>query len=496
MTLVERGMALIAQNKGQEAVALLEGPGGQADADPVIASAYAWALKVAGRLEDSLTVYEAVAARNPNSATAQHNVAALLGDLHRYDDSVEHALRAQALGLDGSDTWLVLGRAYMGSNRLREAEGALWAAMQRRPGWFEPLRDLAQIRWMRTGDVQSALAPIQEVIRQFPREPIFVILAAKVEQYAGMPEAALARLEAAARSGLSSIDLEIAISSLAQKMGKAQEALEHAGRVLQMDNGSVRGGLLACDAWLALNQPELAARMAERLHAHHVDDIEVLSRLSIAWRMLGDPRYHALCDYQGMVGVETLDVPSGWPDLASYLSDLRAALKAEHPFEAHPFDQSLRHGSQTSRDLREMAAPAVRALFEAAAGPIKRHLAKLGRGDDPHRRRNTGQGSVVGAWSVWLKPSGFHVDHVHPMGWLSSACYLELPRSLGDERTREGWLKFGEPGVRTSPTLPPERYVRPQPGMLVLFPSYMWHGTVPFTGDERRLTCAFDVVPA
>ena len=32
--------------------------------------------------------------------------------------------------------------------------------------------------------------------------------------------------------------------------------------------------------------------------------------------------------------------------------------------------------------------------------------------------------------------------------------------------------------------------------MLVLFPSYMWHGAAPFSGDARGLTFAFDLVPA
>jgi hypothetical protein len=39
-----------------------------------------------------------------------------------------------------------------------------------------------------------------------------------------------------------------------------------------------------------------------------------------------------------------------------------------------------------------------------------------------------------------------------------------------------------------------EHLVRPEPGMLVLFPSYMWHGTVPFSAREKRLSCAFDIV--
>jgi hypothetical protein len=31
--------------------------------------------------------------------------------------------------------------------------------------------------------------------------------------------------------------------------------------------------------------------------------------------------------------------------------------------------------------------------------------------------------------------------------------------------------------------------------MLVLFPSYFWHGTVPFASEQARLTVAFDVLP-
>ncbi|MHB1589075.1 MAG: putative 2OG-Fe(II) oxygenase [Metallibacterium scheffleri] len=37
--------------------------------------------------------------------------------------------------------------------------------------------------------------------------------------------------------------------------------------------------------------------------------------------------------------------------------------------------------------------------------------------------------------------------------------------------------------------------MRPAPGLLLLFPSYMWHGTVPFSGTRTRLTIAFDVLP-
>ena len=45
------------------------------------------------------------------------------------------------------------------------------------------------------------------------------------------------------------------------------------------------------------------------------------------------------------------------------------------------------------------------------------------------------------------------------------------------------------------PALGPEHFVKPRPGLLVLFPAYMWHGVEPFAGDEKRLSVAFDVLP-
>ena len=48
----------------------------------------------------------------------------------------------------------------------------------------------------------------------------------------------------------------------------------------------------------------------------------------------------------------------------------------------------------------------------------------------------------------------------------------------------------------TRPALGPDYFVEPEAGQLVLFPSWMWHGTRPFRSTGSRLTIAFDLVPA
>jgi hypothetical protein len=86
------------------------------------------------------------------------------------------------------------------------------------------------------------------------------------------------------------------------------------------------------------------------------------------------------------------------------------------------------------------------------------------------------------------------VNHIHQLGWISSAFHVETPAAI--ETGQQGWLSFGEPGLPTRPPLPAEHFVKPIAGDLVLFPSYMWHGTLPFEGEAARLTIAFDAVPA
>ena len=57
-----------------------------------------------------------------------------------------------------------------------------------------------------------------------------------------------------------------------------------------------------------------------------------------------------------------------------------------------------------------------------------------------------------------------------------------------------GWLRFGTPPSELGLDLPPYCDIEPKVGRLILFPSTLWHGTVPFA-DGERLSIAFDIRP-
>ena len=100
-------------------------------------------------------------------------------------------------------------------------------------------------------------------------------------------------------------------------------------------------------------------------------------------------------------------------------------------------------------------------------------------------------------WCVVLQRGGHQIPHIHPEARLSGVYYAQLPAEIRSGTGCEGWLEFGPPDRPFPSRLrPPTLRVRPVEGLLVLFPSYLYHRTIPFEGDGTRVSVAFDFVPA
>lgn len=459
---------------------------------PEALSARAAALKALDRKAESLADYMLAARLNPKSGVAAHNVASGLGDAGRDEEAAAEAERALALGLDAPETWLVYGRALQGLRRLEDAERAFRNAVERRPTYAEALRDLCQLIWMRSGRADEALAPLELALAAAPGDASLTGVKVRMLAHMVSDAQALDFGRAALERVPGDLRLRLDVAQLALKR-EPEFGLRLALEALRERPGDPAVRRLLAHAHLALGEARKAAEVAQGLLVENRGDQEAAASLATAWRLAGDERYRQLWDYERLVRAQTIDTPNGWSSLAAYLDELRGALAELHEFQAHPVEQSVRGGSQTTQNLLHAKHPAIAAFFEAIEGPIRAYRAQVGAGEDVFRSRNEGGHQVLGAWSVRLKPGGFHVDHIHPQGWISSACYIEVPKAV--DQGRAGWLRFGAPPIPTRPELDAEHFVRPEPGLLVLFPSYMWHGTVPFGGEAPRTTVAFDLIP-
>ncbi|MEZ5517453.1 MAG: putative 2OG-Fe(II) oxygenase [Gammaproteobacteria bacterium] len=94
-----------------------------------------------------------------------------------------------------------------------------------------------------------------------------------------------------------------------------------------------------------------------------------------------------------------------------------------------------------------------------------------------------------------LVRNGHQRSHIHPAGWLSGVVYL---KTLDLSDSEEGAIELGLHGFEL-PILDDsyERKVhRPKAGEILLFPSSLFHRTIPFSQDTDRCVIAFDMHPA
>jgi tetratricopeptide (TPR) repeat protein len=466
---------------------------GKADAE--LAAQHIAALAALGRTEEAVAAYGSLVAAAPDNLAAAHALVVALNAAGRPAEAERVAHQTLIRGHKTAALYNTYARSLIAQGALDRAESKLRECLELEPRLVDAQTSLAQLVWMRTGDISQATSAFDQALRRFADDDALRAAKAAILQGAGDARAAYACLAPAAaraqaspmlllRAGLAALEFDPATA-----VGLAERAL----RVVP-DNAAARNLLAA--AQLGTGDACSALTHCEKLLADAPDDQYLIALQTTAWRLLGDERYAQLCDYGNLVVPFELEAPPPWRDLSSFLADVTVSLNRLHDPKGHALlFQSLRHGTETTQDLSRSADPAIRALFETFAAPIRRYLEHIGRGSDPLRRRNVGRWRFNGSWSVRLRTSGFHTSHVHPRGWISSACYIELPDSMSDARSEEGVLTFGEPSLVTTPALGSEYSVRPSVGMLVLFPSYFWHGTEPFHSNQARLTVAFDAVP-
>jgi len=276
-----------------------------------------------------------------------------------------------------------------------------------------------------------------------------------------------------------------------KRYGEAEALFEAA---MHRDLSSPDPAFRLCAALLRKGDPQKAAVMAEQgLRLAPADQLG-LALLGSAWRMMGDERDEELNGYDSLIRIFDLPPPEGFSSMAQFNAKLASCLDRLHPPTREYLAQSLRGGSQTSGGLFGEGYELVEKLRTRIQEALESYIAEL-RTDIRHpflSRRSTGF-RYCDSWSSRLTDGGYHTNHLHRGGWISSCYYVHLPKSVEDEKEKQGWITFGQPDFENGRAI--RRAIQPKAGRLILFPSYTWHGTLPFHSATPRITIAFDALP-
>lgn len=392
--------------------------------------------------------------------------------------------RARALAPGNGEVLLGQAAARLAAGDGMGAAAELDVLLVRAPGWVEGHVQLAQLRAL-LDDPDRATASIDRALASWPADAAlwggYFDLLVRADRYA---------------------DLGIA-AARARAAGHPPALWQDQATIAAIETGdSARA-----DALLAGRDPASLTiwRIRHLLRTARIDQAQALIDQALAagdgdaiwpyaaivWRLTGDPRHAWLVDQPGLIRV--VDLAGAMPPL----DRLAARLVALHRTGGAYLDQSVRGGTQTDGPLFARIDPDIAAVRAAVVAASRDYAAGLPPVDPHHPTlalRRDRRVRFAGSWSVRLAGGGHHTNHVHPQGWISSALYIALPAGTDDAQAQPGWLTIGAPQASLGLAMAPLHTIEPRPGRLILFPSWLWHGTRPFNAGER-LTIAFDIAP-
>jgi len=471
------------------------------------AKAGGWALaaathQAAGSIERALSACEEGLKANSASHFLTYCRAQLLRQKGDFTQATGAYLQAQRAGVSMADLPINLAESFLESGRPLNALEVLIEATEKEVENLDAHRFLATLH-VELDLEGDPLAYLQRACRKKPESLSlhyqYAELLVRQQRFDEMLEFADAASKRAwfTDPGFSTLKAR-ALSGLGQ-VDRATQLFE----ALRDQQGSAPVGLLDYAQHALMHQmPELVEELtSEQLQFEPTNQLAWCFR-GTGWQLMADERAEWLFDYDLMPIKISLSPPNGYGNSGDFFRELTTEIAGHHHVKTAPINQSVRFGTQSkgflfahnSELLTACKAMITEGVVEAFNRPKRDAKHPFwSRFATPFRRDSF---LWAGAWSVRLSDQGHHAHHIHDRGWISSAMHVSLPDFNQDSNPKAGQLCFGQPMAELNLPLKPRKWCAPEPGTLLLFPSYMWHGTEPFRAPGFRTTIAFDLLPA
>jgi uncharacterized protein (TIGR02466 family) len=464
---------------------------------PDIASVFQLALQShpAGRLQEAEHAYRQVLAAYPRHAEASF----LLGFLADQTGRADLALPLMRTALEGNPSelryLLALGGVLVKLARMEEALALFQTATRNTPDQGELHEKLGTLHHMK-GHADEAVACYQRALALNPNNVLAQANLGILLYQVGRTEEAIAASMRALSLFPTHAPSHGNLGYALLKQGKLLDGIAALRRAVELEPNYADAHAGLVSAYLRAGDAAAAQRAARDARLRVGFASGILAYEYYALHELGDDMSaRQLVDLDRMVFAETLPVPPEFGSLDEFNTALAAEMRAHPSLMWEPTGKTTRGGRQ-SASLIDQPTPLSR-IFERT---LRHKLDELIRslptdplhplyGRKPSQYR-------LHMWTTILDAGGHQDAHIHSSGWLSGVYYVELPRTLGlTEQDNAGWIEFGRaPKEIPLRRTPPVKSVQPHTGLLVLFPSYVFHRTIPFPEGGQRISISFDIV--
>ncbi len=429
----------------------------------------------------------------PDFAPAYTNLGNILREDGRLKEAVAITETACELAPGDAMNFANLGGLHEEIQRPDKAEVAYREALDRKPGEPGLLDALGRVllKLARPGEAMSVL---KTAVEKDPRLVNAHINIGNVYQDAEQLAPAATAYETALNLEPSSILAGNNLALVRMRQGRLDDAEAGfkkitklaPGNPLAFNNlaqtqfikGALTAALEACDNALACD-PGNRTALANKVII--LNDIP--NRAGVSY----------LQNLELFITTQQIPVPGAFDSVATF----NDALFAEVDAEPDRFSEKGQAQGRQTRNIMLEPGPAVRAYSDAMNNAVRHYMDELH--DDPAHPFLAGRPDTwrLEAWgTITQQVSSGEDTHIHPDAWLSGVYYPRLPAAVQNQADTDGYLEIGRaPNHMAQRIAPKLKVVRPEMGLLVLFPSYFYHRVLPFKSPETRMSVAFDAVP-
>ena len=153
----------------------------------------------------------------------------------------------------------------------------------------------------------------------------------------------------------------------------------------------------------------------------------------------------------------------------------------------------LNNGDQSAGNIFSSNEPYIKKIKDIIMSRINKYKEFYKDSDSGFIKKWPSDFNIQG-WIIDIKKGGNLKSHMHKSGWLSGSLYLNVPK---EKNSSEGNLVFSLDGeyLPGDGKIFPSKEININTGDIVLFPSSIFHHTLPFDSEENRITFAFDIKP-
>ncbi len=404
-----------------------------------------------GRLSQAETAYQRILESDPNQPIALHLLGVVAHQTGKNDVAVDLITRAIAIDPDLAEAHSNLGTALRALGKLEEAVTSYHKALALKPDYADAHNNLG-----------NALRDL------------------------GKPEEAISSYQKALTLKPDYVNAHNNFGLALRELGRLEDALQI---FKSIDTPECYAQVLEC--LFALGEYDKFYEKQTASARNNEINTRVAAINAFASHQLNRSDPHPFCPTP-LKFVRVYEPLDGVDDADGFLRDLMDDLQSREAIWEPP-GKTTRHGFQTMSNLFKKPYGRLVELDRIIKDTIENYHFEFSS-ENCDFIRLFPKTLTLSGWFIRLIKGGHQTEHIHSGAWLSGIFYLQMPKCTDQE---EGSIELGLWGYDypiLNKSYPKNRFY-PKNGDLILFPSSLFHRTIPFHSDEERMSIAFDLRP-